>query len=368
MPVTRIEKFKIHMENRGWDGFVVNAGPSLTYLSGMHFHLMERPVVMFFTAEGDPLIILPHLEIPKLFDLPYNVSVHSYEENPESWAEVFAAALKGSGLNKGAKIGIEPRQLRLLEYQLLQTAVPEIEYLDGSTLIAELRSIKDAEEISAMTKAVKIAESALEETLSNVKIGVTEKEIASELFLQLLGHGSESSLPFAPMVAAGPNGANPHARPSARKLQSGDLLIIDWGACYDGYASDLTRTFAVGEPDQEALTIYQLVRRANRIGRQAGKAGVCCGAVDKATRGVIEQGGYGQFFTHRTGHGIGMECHEEPYIYGGNEKLLQIGNTYTVEPGIYLPGKNGVRIEDNLLVRQDSTESLSTMSRELRYI
>jgi Xaa-Pro dipeptidase len=216
-----------------------------------------------------------------------------------------------------------------------------------------------------MRRAVKIAEAALEATLPLIKIGATEKDIAGELFLQLIRNGSDTALPFSPIVSSGPNGANPHAQPSTRQLAPGDLLVIDWGASFDGYISDITRTFAVAQIDAEAEKIHNIVQRANAAGRAAGKPGVSCATVDRATREVIEEAGYGQFFTHRTGHGIGMECHEDPYIRSDNEQLLQAGMAYTVEPGIYLTGRNGVRIEDDVLVTADGSESLSTMSREI---
>ena len=144
-------------------------------------------------------------------------------------------------------------------------------------------------------------------------------------------------MPFAPIVSGGPNAANPHAGPSERKLQAGDLLVVDWGAAYDGYISDLTRTFAVGEVDDEYKKIHTIVQAANAAGRAAGKPGVPCANVDKAARDVIENAGYGKYFTHRTGHGIGMEGHEEPYMRGDNMQLLEPGMAFTVEPGIYLP-------------------------------
>jgi Xaa-Pro dipeptidase len=175
-------------------------------------------------------------------------------------------------------------------------------------------------------------------------------------------------MPFAPIVSGGPNSANPHASPSDRKVCSGDLLVVDWGAAVDGYVSDLTRTFAVGEVDAEYRKIHRIVQEANAAGREAGKPGVPCANVDLAARTVIEKAGYGKYFTHRTGHGIGMEGHEEPYMRGDNMQLLEPGMVYTVEPGIYLPERNGVRIEDNLLINEDSVECLSNMPRELRVV
>jgi Xaa-Pro aminopeptidase len=175
-------------------------------------------------------------------------------------------------------------------------------------------------------------------------------------------------LSFSPIVSGGPNSANPHASPSDRKIQRGDLLVIDWGAMTDGYISDLTRTFAVGKVDPEYEKIHRIVQEANQAGREASKPGVPCANVDKAARFVIDKAGYGRYFTHRTGHGIGMEGHEEPYIRADNHKLLEPGMTYTVEPGIYLPDRNGVRIEDNVLISDTGMDCLSRLPRDIRVV
>lgn len=366
MSEARLKKLYTSIEQQGLAGVAVNAGASLTYLTGLHFHLMERPVVMVFVPGREPTIILPELEQAKLDHLSYPVRAYSYGENPQAWPETFKQALEGLAV-KGARFGVEPRQLRLLEYTYLRGAAAA-EYVDGSGIFAALRARKDAEEIAAMRKAVQIAEQALEATLPMARIGVSEKEIASELFIQLMQQGSDTALPFSPIVGAGPNGANPHSTPSDRALCEGDLLIVDWGASYNGYVSDLTRTFAVGKIDAQAEAIHNTVQSANQAGRRAGRPGVPCAEVDRAARGVIEDAGFGKFFSHRTGHGIGMECHEDPYIHGQNEQLLEEGNAYTVEPGIYLAGINGVRIEDDVVVTADGAESLSTMTREIRVI
>lgn len=367
MSAARLHRLKGYMDEKGFSAVAVNAGPTLTYLTGLHFHLMERPVVIVFTLGDEPTIILPELEQAKLDHLPFPARVYAYGESPAEWSNTFRHALEKLDLS-GRKVGVEPGQLRLLEYDYLRLACSDAKFTDGSEIFAALRSIKDMEEIACMRKAVMIAEAALEATLPMVKMGVAEKDIASELFLQLLRHGSDTSLPFSPIVSGGLNGANPHAQPSARQLVAGDLLVIDWGASFNGYISDITRTFAVGEIDAEAEKIHKIVQQANAAGRAAGRPGVSCATVDKATRKVIEEAGYGQFFTHRTGHGIGMECHEEPYMRGDNEQLLEVGMAYTVEPGIYLAGRNGVRIEDDVLVTADGAESLSTMSRGIRVV
>jgi Xaa-Pro dipeptidase len=363
----RLSNLRKALQNSGVEALALGPGSSLTYLTGLHFHLSERPVVMFFTAEGTLGIVLPELEMPKLENVPFEIRAFPYGENPAAWDGIFLAAGKALGL-EGRVIGVEPRSLRLLEFNFIKAVAGETECRDAGNMVGDLRLRKDADEILAIRKAVKIAQAALEATLPVIKVGMTEKEIASELVLQLLRHGSEPELPFFPIVSSGPNGANPHAVPSERKLQEGDLLVVDWGAAVDGYISDLTRTFAVGEVEPEFKKIHQIVLEANAAGRAAGKPGAHCSVVDKAARDVIEKTGYGEYFTHRTGHGIGMEAHEDPYMRGDNSQLLEEGMAYTVEPGIYLPGRNGVRIEDNIAVTQDGVECLSDMARELRVV
>ena len=249
----------------------------------------------------------------------------------------------------------------------MRSGAPGAEFPDATEALASLRLRKDESEVAAMRQAVQVAQAALEACCHH-RIGATEREMASALTMELLQQGSDSELPFAPIVCAGPNSANPHATPSDRKIERGDLLLVDWGATADGYISDLTRTFAVGAVDAELQKIAGIVLEANAAGRAAGRPGVPCANVDKAARGVIEKAGYGQYFTHRTGHGIGMEGHEEPYMRGDNMHMLYPGMAYTVEPGIYLEGRGGVRIEDNVVVTKTGVDVLSDMPRELRQV
>jgi Xaa-Pro dipeptidase len=363
MTSSRLSKLSAVLQDSSLEALALNAGPSLVYLTGLHFHLSERPVVAIFTPDRDPVIILPELEMLKVQGMA--VQAFPYPENPVDWGGVFRKAVSFLKLD-GKRIGVEPRHMRLLEFRQVQAGAPEADFPDASDVVSGLRIRKDADEIAAMRRAVKMAQSALEAALPLVKAGMTEKELASELVIQLLKHGSQSEMPFAPIVSSGPNGANPHASPSDRKIQLGDLLVVDWGAAVDGYISDLTRTFAVGTVDAEYRNIHQIVLEANAAGRAAGKPGLPCAVVDQAARTVIEQAGYGKYFTHRTGHGVGMEGHEEPYMRGDNQQLLQPGMAYTVEPGIYLPERNGVRIEDNVVITESGAECLSDMPRELR--
>jgi len=310
---------------------------------------------------------LPELELQKVASLSYKLQVFAYPENPSEWDAAFRNAIQALGL-EGKRIGIEPRRLRLLEFGFMKNNAPEADYPDGSDVLTGLRLKKDQAEVETMRKAVQIAQSALEATIPSIKIGMTERELSSELVVQLLRHGSEPEIPFSPIVSGGPNSANPHASPTERKLQAGDLLVIDWGATHEGYISDLTRTFAVGDIDDEYQKIHNIVQESNAAGRAAAKPGARCADVDIAARDVIEKSGYGEYFTHRTGHGIGMEGHEEPYMRGDNMQILEPGMAFTVEPGIYLPGRNGVRVEDNVVISETGADVLSDMPREIRVV
>lgn len=367
MTHSRFDKLNDSLRTSGLDAVILNPGPTLTHLTGLRFHLMERPVVLLFAKDQDPAVVLPELELQKVASLPYNLQVFPYPENPSEWDQAFRKAVQALGLD-GKKIGVEPRQLRLLEFRHVKASAPEADYPDASEVLSSLRLRKDQAEVEAMRRAVKIAQDALESTIPLIKIGMTEKELSSELVVQLLKQGSEPEMPFAPIISGGPNAANPHASPSDRRLQAGDLLVVDWGATYDSYISDLTRTFAVGEVDAEYKKIHEIVQEANAAGRAAGKPGVPCANVDRAARQVIESAGYGMYFTHRTGHGIGMEGHEEPYMRGDNMQLLEPGMAFTVEPGIYLPDRNGVRIEDNVVITETGADVLSDMPRKIRVV
>jgi Xaa-Pro dipeptidase len=367
MSISRLAKLNAVLRASGLEALALNPGASLVYLTGLHFHLMERPTVVIFTCDSPPVVVLPELEMLKVKELAYEVKAYPYGEKPDEWEAVFREALQALGLD-GKRIGVETRQMRLLEYHYLHGGAPGAEFPDASEVVSRLRACKEPGEVEAMRKVVQVAQQALENLLPSIKTGMTEKEIAGELVVNLLRGGSQSEIPFAPIVSAGPNSANPHATPTDRKLQAGDLLVVDWGASVDGYVSDLTRTFAVGQVEEEMQTIHRIVQEANAAGRAAGKPGAPCAAVDIAARSVIEKAGYGQYFTHRTGHGIGMEGHEDPYMRGDNQQLLEPGMAYTVEPGIYLPGRNGVRIEDNMVITEQGVECLSDMERGIRTV
>lgn len=348
----------------GLDALALNPGPSLTYLTGLEFHLSERPVVVIFIPHAPSIIILPNLEAAKLDAYPLPIKVFTYGEDPSRWADVFRQAIREIPFNH-TKFGVEPGRMRILELRMLESSTAVSSFESAESTLSSLRMIKDRNEIAAMQKAVEIAESALIDVLPMIKIGTSEREIASQLAMKLMSHGSDSALPFTPIVASGPNSANPHAFPTDRQLADGDLLIIDWGAAYHGYYSDLTRTFGIGNIADDLRKVASVVLQANLSAQTTAAPGIRAGDVDRAARSVIAAAGYDKFFIHRTGHGLGMEGHEPPYMFAENDLILIPGMTFTIEPGIYLPGRGGVRIEDDFVITPSGGASLSSLERSL---
>lgn len=359
----RLQSLFASIQTSSLAAVAINPGPTLTYLTGLNFHIMERPTVLIVSRSGEIALVMPELEAVKTAGHSY-LKTFSFGDNPALWSKAFSDAAASLGLTAG-EIGIEPTRIRFLELEFLTNAIPGAKFVSAAPMFATLRMQKDAEEEQLMRKAVQIAQTGLSRTIATIRPGQTEREIAATLTLHMLQAGSDPELPFAPIVSGGPNSANPHASPSERPIQIGDLLVIDWGASYQGYFSDLTRTFAIGEIEPEFRKIHDTVRMANEAGRKAGKPGIVAGDVDRAARQVIDAAGYGAFFTHRVGHGLGMEAHEEPYMFAENTHVLAVGNTYTVEPGIYLPDRGGVRIEDNMIVTAAGSDSLSDFERTL---
>jgi Xaa-Pro dipeptidase len=354
------------LQQAGLDVLVLNPSPSLIHLTGLHFHLSERPVVFLYRPGQPPTLVLPELESSKI-DQSAGYDLFPYGEDPGTWNAVFLRACNHLSLN-GRTIGIEPTQLRVLELRFLEAGVTHAQIQSAESALAVVRMRKDDGELAAMQKAVNIAQQALLNTLPLIKPGVVEREVAGELALQLMRAGSDPELPFAMAVASGPNSANPHALPSDRRLQAGDMLVIDWGAACQGYCSDLTRTFCISNLDPEFAAIGRVVQNANLAAQKAVMPGVAAGQVDAAAREVITQAGYGDQFTHRTGHGLGLEVHEHPYIYAENQLMLDVGMTFTIEPGVYLPGRGGIRIEDNVAVSQAGAACLSSLPREIQIL
>jgi Xaa-Pro dipeptidase len=359
----RLESVRQQIDAHGLDGIALVPGPNMVYVSGIRCHLSERPIVLFIPADDDPAIIIPALEAIKAREAGIGEERIFAWNDDEGYTGAFQQACAHLEL-ADYLLGVEALHMRVLELQTLQRYAPGLQTAHVEDVIAPLRMVKESSEVEAMEKAIAVAEKAMKRLIHRIKIGMAEKQVAAMLMQELLANGAES-VAFGPIVSAGPNSASPHATPTSRALQRGDLLVIDWGVFVDDYPSDITRTFAVGAIEPEFAQIYEVVKQANAVGRATARAGVTGAEVDRATREVIEDAGYGEYFIHRTGHGLGLEVHEPPDMSSQNERPLVEGNVFTVEPGIYLPGRGGVRIEDNVVITVDGSHTLTSFPRDL---
>lgn len=260
-------------------------------------------------------------------------------------------------------LAIEFSSITLETFGIIEDLVAA-DFEDGTGLIEALREVKEPEEIEKIRQAIKIAEAAYEHILDWVKIGQTEIEVANELDFFMRGMGA-SGVSFDTIVASGVRSAMPHGVASDKKLANNELVTIDFGCYYEGYVSDMTRTFAFGDPGEELVNVYHIVQEANKRVHEAAGPNINGKDLDAVARDYITENGYGEAFGHTTGHGIGLEIHEEPSVAARNEELFVKNNVITNEPGIYLPGKGGVRIEDDMLVTATGSEKLMTLESNL---
>jgi Xaa-Pro aminopeptidase len=261
-------------------------------------------------------------------------------------------------------LGFEPDGLSWGDGQRLRVSLRGRPVVPAPPLVEELREVKDEAEIASMAEAARLGSETFDELLASLRPGMTEREVAIELEIGMRRRGAEA-LAFDSIVAFGEQAAEPHPRPGGRPLRPGDLVKLDFGARVDGYCSDMTRTVVLGRASERQREVYELVRRAEAAGLAALRAGVSGAAVDRACREVIGQAGLGDAFSHPTGHGIGLEIHEAPRVRVGANGRISPGTPVTVEPGVYLPGFGGVRIEDLAVVRSDGHDVLTTATKEL---
>jgi Xaa-Pro dipeptidase len=352
------------MRPAGIDVLAVVPGANMRYLAGLEIHMNERIAVAFFPADGNgtPAMVLPTLETPRAqAQARFPITFYSWDD-ADGPAGALSSCVAELGL-AGQRIGVEYTAMRVLELRAIEAAAPGAQALDATPMIAELRMVKDDQELAAMRRAVAVVEAALGAAVAQIRAGMTERELATIWEREMRARGGEPS--FGTIIASGPNAANPHHSNSDRAFQPGDFIIMDGGVWNDGYSSDITRTIALGQPDQQARAIYELVQAANAAGRLFARPEATGEEIDQAARNVIADGGFGQYFIHRTGHGLGLEVHEPPYIVAGSLEPLAPGTTFTIEPGVYVEGVCGVRIEDDVVITTEGAESLTSFERNL---
>jgi Xaa-Pro aminopeptidase len=360
------------LSSLGLDGIALMPSSNLRYLSGLSFHPSKRLTLALVPSNGHmPCFVLPALEasaVRSTSSIPMELFTWTDAEGPaHALREAFTYAFHG----QTARIGIEYSAMRVMELRALELAAGAnrcaLETVDASALVSAMRMVKDESEQAAMAQAARIVETALQETLQHIGVGVTERQLMRICSQAILDAGATGES-FEAIVASGPNSANPHHGGSDRPFQTGDLIVVDCGAVYGGYASDITRTFALGEPGTQAREIYAVVLAANAAGKAAVRPNVSGEEIDRAARGVIESAGLGAYFPHRTGHGLGIEvnpCLEPPDLVAGSTAPLAVGTTFTIEPGIYVEGVAGVRIEDDVVITPEGYQSFTLFNREL---
>jgi len=354
---TRLEKVYLGMEENKVDGLFLMGDANIRYVSG-------------FTGEDSFVFLLPP---KKVFITDSRYTEQAEKECPGfeivrhrgGWPNLEETIARLSKKYHIKKIGFEQDVVTFEIYDKLRRALDgRTELVPTSGLVESVRYIKDEGEIACIKKAAQIACAAFTHVVNMIKPGLKEKDIEIELEYQMKKKGA-SAPAFATIVASGPRGSLPHAQPTERVIQMGDLITMDFGAVYQGYCSDITRTISLGEPDKRQKEIYQIVKEAQEAGLKAVRPGMEGRMADKAAREVIEKAGFGSCFGHGLGHGVGLEIHEEPALNNNCRKMLAAGAVVTVEPGIYIPDWGGVRIEDTVLVTGEGCEVLTPVSKEL---
>lgn len=355
----RMKQLEQSMNDKGLDSLLVTDPKHVYYLTGFASDPHERFLGLLLVRGEEPLLIVPALdaEAASAASSVKNILTHSDTDNPYL---LLQQQFKGSI----GTLGIEKEQLTVARYEELSASVSAKQYADIGPLLRSMRVNKSTEEIKRMKHAMELIEEVLRQGLKSVKVGVTEIEIVAELEYLMKKLGAQGPS-FDTMVLSGPKTALPHGTPGDRKIQHGDLLMFDMGVYADGYASDITRTFAVGDISPELKSIYNAVLEANLAGIQAIQPGVALASVDQAARAAIDKAGYGPYFLHRLGHGLGMDVHEYPSVHGNNTDLVQPGMVFTVEPGVYVAGLGGVRIEDDIFVTENGVDVLTSYPKEL---
>jgi Xaa-Pro aminopeptidase len=354
----RLERAAEAAGGRGLDGLIVGVGPDLEYLAGYAAPALERLTALIVRPEGAPVLIVPELERPRALEAPgagllEMVGWVDGDDPYEGAAKLFGGS--------PARIAAGD-QLWAAHLLALQSLLPGTGFQVAGPVLAELRAVKDEGEIAFLGRAGAAADQAFTDIVAEGLGGRTEREVSASLARYLVERGHETA-DFT-IVASGPNGASPHHEPGDRTIQRGDVVVLDFGGRLGGYCSDITRTVSVGAPSEEARTVHAIVREAQQAAFETVGTGATGADADRAARDVIQAAGFGEAFVHRTGHGIGLDVHEEPYLVAGNDRPLVPGNCFSIEPGIYLEGRFGVRIEDIVAIADDGPRRLNEATRD----
>lgn len=355
----RVARTRARMDELGVDVLLLSVGPDLPYLTGYEAMPLERLTMLVLPRDGDPRLVVPRLEAPRVGARPELFELVPWEETEDPVTLVAdlvpEAAVAAIGDHTWARFVLD-----------LQRALPGVRFRRASEIMAPIRMVKDAAEIAALRRAAHAVDAIAAEMRERPFAGRTELDVHRELVERMLEHGHQRAN-FAIVATAG-NAASPHHEPGARVIEPGDLVLCDFGGTMDGYCSDITRMFSVGAPDPEVRDVYQVLQEAQQAGVDAARVGTPCAAVDAAAREVIERAGYGEHFVHRTGHGIGTEAHEDPYIVAGNSEPIACGHAFSVEPGIYFDGRFGMRLEDIVVATDAGPDRLNGAARDLAVV
>jgi Xaa-Pro aminopeptidase len=351
----------------GVDVLLLSLGADLPWVTGYVAMPLERLTMLVVPAvgRGMPTLVVPELEAPRVSPVPEVFAVQPWGESEDPIDIVTSLVNRCAGTTPVLAVSDRAWATFVLR---LQTTLPGARWRPASEVTARLRAIKDEAEVEALAEASAAADRVAAALLGGeiVLVGRTEREVAVEITRRLVAEGHDK-VNFA-IVASGPNSASPHHEPGERRIRANEPVVCDFGGTLDGYCSDITRTVFTGRPARELARIYEVVAEAQALGVISAQVGELCSGVDDAVRRVITKAGYGQYFVHRTGHGIGLEEHEEPYIVAGNSEPLTAGHVFSVEPGVYVPGRYGVRIEDIVVATSRGPRSLNTADHALTIV
>ncbi|WP_027415131.1 M24 family metallopeptidase [Aneurinibacillus terranovensis] len=340
----------------GWEAVIVSSPANFFYFTGTWLDSHERLQAVVIPKTGPSSIVIHEMSREDISPLDGVELVFWKDGDPE--VDILASLLPQQGM---ISIDNQWPSEKLIDLMSIRT---ELSFVKGTPLIGALRVRKDATEIDLLRKSGAIADQVIGKVISIAKPGMKEMDLVKEI-KRLFHEKGVEQMSFNPIIGSGANGAIPHHQSDDTVILNGDMVVIDMGGIKDHYCSDMTRTIVMGEPTEEMAKVYEVVRRAQDEAVQAIRPGVSLKHIDRVARNIISEAGYGEFFTHRTGHGLGIEVHEEPYLTSNNEQLLEEGMVVSVEPGIYLSGKFGVRIEDIVVVTADGAERLNHYPREL---